>query len=71
VDGAHAGSGARARRGGRLGRRGAVRLRRSARTENRSLLEVSSGIGLAFLISARDVSRTHLLVPYRADMSGV
>jgi hypothetical protein len=43
-------------------------LRRTARAEDRSLLEVSSGIGLAFLISARDVSRTHLLVPYREDL---
>ena len=43
-------------------------LRRTARAEERSLLEVSSGIGLAFLISARDVSRTHLVVPYREDL---
>jgi hypothetical protein len=43
-------------------------LRRTARAEERSLLEVSSGIGLAFLISARDLSRTHLAVPYREDL---
>ena len=42
-------------------------LRRTAAVENRSLLEVSSGVGLAFLLSARDVSRDHLLVPYRED----
>jgi hypothetical protein len=43
-------------------------LRRTAEAEDRTLLEVSSGIGLAFLISARDVSRTHLVVPYREDL---
>jgi hypothetical protein len=43
-------------------------LRRTADAEGRSLLEVSSGIGLAFLVSARDVSRTHLVVPYREDL---
>jgi hypothetical protein len=43
-------------------------LRRTAEAEDRSLLEVSSGIGLAFLISAREVSRTHLVVPYREDL---
>jgi hypothetical protein len=42
-------------------------LRIEAERENRSLLEVSSGIGLAFLLSARNVSRTHLLTPYRED----
>jgi hypothetical protein len=46
-------------------------LRRTAEAENRSLLEVSSGIGLAFLISARDVSRTHLVVPYREDLQPI
>ena len=35
--------------------------------ENRSLLEVSQGIGLAFLLSARSVSRDHVFVPYRED----
>jgi hypothetical protein len=42
-------------------------LRRTAAAEDRSLLEVSSGIGLAFLLSARNVSRTHLVTPYRED----
>jgi hypothetical protein len=39
----------------------------TARIEHRSLLEVSSGIGLAFLTSANNVSRAHLLTPYRED----
>ncbi len=42
-------------------------LRHTAHQERRSLLEVSSGIGLAFALSARQVSRTHLAVPYRED----
>jgi hypothetical protein len=42
-------------------------LRLEAAREQRSLLEVSSGIGLAFLLSARNVSRTHLVAPYRED----
>ena len=42
-------------------------LRLEAVREGRSLLEVSSGIGLAFLLSARNVSRTHLAAPYRED----
>ena len=42
-------------------------LREEARRERRSLLEVSQGIGLAFLLSAGKVSREHLLVPYRED----
>jgi hypothetical protein len=42
-------------------------LRREAQREGRSLLEVSEGIGLAFLLSAGKVSRVHLLVPYRED----
>jgi hypothetical protein len=42
-------------------------LRIEAAREDRSLLEVSSGIGLAFLLSARNVSRTHLVAPYRED----
>ncbi len=42
-------------------------LREEARVENRSLLEVSQGIGLAFLLSARSVSRDHVVVPYRED----
>jgi hypothetical protein len=42
-------------------------LRRTAQAEGRPLLEVSTGVGLAFLLSARDVSREHLVVPYRED----
>lgn len=42
-------------------------LQRMARLEGRSLLEVSSGIGLAFLTSAKNVGRDHLVVPYRED----
>jgi hypothetical protein len=42
-------------------------LRRTARAEDRSLLEVSSGVGLAFLLSARNLSRDHLVVPYGED----
>ena len=42
-------------------------LVRMARAENRSLLEVSSGVGLAFLTSARQVSSRHLIAPYRED----
>ena len=42
-------------------------LRPTARAEGRSLLEVSTGVGLAFVLSARDLSREHLVVPYRED----
>lgn len=42
-------------------------LRQTARAEDRSLLEVSQGVGLAFLLSARDVSRDHVLAPYGED----
>jgi hypothetical protein len=42
-------------------------LREESRVENRTLLEVSQGIGLAFLLSARSVSRDHMFVPYRED----
>jgi hypothetical protein len=42
-------------------------LQRTARLEGRSLLEVSSGVGLAFLTSAKNVGRDHLVVPYRED----
>jgi hypothetical protein len=42
-------------------------LRNEAAREQRSLLEVSSGIGLAFVISAKKVSRRHLVTPYRED----
>jgi hypothetical protein len=42
-------------------------LRIQSARERRSMLEVSSGIGLAFLLSARNVSRTHLIAPYQED----
>jgi hypothetical protein len=42
-------------------------LKRTAARERRPLLEVSSGIGLAFLLSAREVGREHVVVPYRED----
>ena len=42
-------------------------LQRTAGRERTSLLEVSSGMGLAFLLSARHVGREHLVVPYRED----
>jgi hypothetical protein len=35
--------------------------------EGRSLLDVSTGVGLAFLTSARNVSRDHVVAPYRED----
>lgn len=43
-------------------------LRRTAAAERRPLLEVSAGVGLAFLSSARSVSRDHLVTPYRDDL---
>lgn len=42
-------------------------LQQEARREDRSLLEVSAGVGLAFLTSARNVGRVHLVVPYVED----
>jgi hypothetical protein len=42
-------------------------LQRTAARERQSLLEVSSGMGLAFLLSARTVGREHVVVPYRED----
>jgi hypothetical protein len=42
-------------------------LERTAAREQRPLLEVSAGIGLAFLLSARTVGRDHLVVPYGED----
>jgi hypothetical protein len=42
-------------------------LRATAARERRSILEVSSGIGLAFLLSARHVGLEHVVVPYRED----
>lgn len=43
------------------------RLVRTARLEGRSLLDVSTGVGLAFVTSARNVGRTHVVAPYRED----
>lgn len=42
-------------------------LRAAASAEGRSLLEVSSGVGLAFLTSARRVGREEVIVPWRED----
>jgi hypothetical protein len=42
-------------------------LRAAAARERRSVLEVSQGAGLAFLLSARTVGREHLVMPYRED----
>jgi hypothetical protein len=44
-------------------------LRQVAARERRPLLEVSAGMGLAFLLSARGVGREHLVVPYREDLA--
>ena len=44
-------------------------LRRAAARERRPLLEVSAGMGLAFLLSARSVGREHLVLPYREDLA--
>ncbi|MGE3697154.1 MAG: hypothetical protein AB7H85_18275, partial [Dehalococcoidia bacterium] len=37
------------------------------RLEGRPLLDVSTGVGLAFLTSAKNVSRDHVVAPYRQD----
>jgi hypothetical protein len=42
-------------------------LRNEAARERRSLLEVSTGVGLAFVVSARSVGNRHVTVPYRED----
>jgi len=42
-------------------------LQREARRERRSVLEVSTGIGLAFVVSARSVGGRHVTTPYRED----
>jgi len=42
-------------------------LRRTAARERQPLLEVSTGMGLAFLLSARQLSRDHLIAPYGED----
>lgn len=46
-------------------------LREAARRERSTLLEVSVGVGLAFLGSARLVGRRHVLEPYREDLRPV
>lgn len=43
-------------------------LRETARRERRPLLEVSTGVGLAFFHSARHVGRRHVLEPYGEDL---
>jgi hypothetical protein len=43
-------------------------LRQTAQREDRSLLEVSVGVGLAFFNSARHVGRQHVLDPYTEDL---
>jgi hypothetical protein len=42
-------------------------LRRTAQAEERSLLEVSAGVGLAFLTSARNLSDEHVVAAYHED----
>jgi hypothetical protein len=44
-------------------------LRAQAARERRPLLEVSVGMGLAFLMSAKKVADRHLAVPYREDLA--
>ena len=43
-------------------------LRATAVREQRSLLEVSTGVGIAFFNSARHIGRQHLLDPYGDDL---
>jgi hypothetical protein len=42
-------------------------LRLEAERERRGLLEVSSGMGLAFVLAARTMGREHVVVPYGED----
>ena len=42
-------------------------LREEAARERGTLLEVSVGMGMAFLLSAKSLTRTHLAIPYRED----
>ena len=44
-------------------------LRAEAVRERRTLLDVSTGIGIAFFNSARSVGRQHVLDPYREDLA--
>jgi hypothetical protein len=46
-------------------------LRRTAEREHRPLLEVSAGIGLAFLTSAKEVGREYIAAPYGEDWQPV
>jgi len=46
-------------------------LRQTAADEDRSLLEVSYGVGLAFLNAAQKVSGEHIAAPYREDWKPV
>ena len=46
-------------------------LRAEAVRERRSLLEVSTGVGIAFFNSARKVGRQHVLDPYTEDLRPV
>jgi hypothetical protein len=46
-------------------------LRRAAERERRPLLEVSAGVGVALLASARRVGGDHVVVPYREDWEPV
>ena len=46
-------------------------LRAEAVRERRSLLEVSTGVGIAFFNSARKVGRQHVLDPYGEDLKPV
>jgi hypothetical protein len=46
-------------------------LRRTAERERRPLLEVSAGVGLAFLTSAKEVGREHVIEPYAEDWKPV
>ncbi len=42
-------------------------LREEAARERGSLLEVSVGMGMAFLLSAKSITSAHLAIPYRED----
>jgi hypothetical protein len=46
-------------------------LRRTAAAENRTLLAVSTGVGLAFVTSAQKVTGAHIVAPYREDWKPV
>jgi hypothetical protein len=46
-------------------------LRATASQERRSVLEVSTGIGIAFFNSARHLGRQHVLDPYKKDLRPV